>query len=101
MKCPACERHLQEAPPIHSSAAPVHRAAAIEIGRYALLAATAEGELQAARMRSLPVITTCKLCAYCVADSESDVLYCDRDTEQRTIGLHTPPPEWCPMRGQP
>lgn len=98
MKCPACECPLHEAPPLECSAAPVHRAAAIELGRYALLVATVEGELQAARVAAhrLPVLVSC---ADCTSFSAGKPHACDlaaRDLPDEDVI-----PEWCPMRGKP
>ena len=42
--CPYCERPIEQAPPVDCSAAPVHRAAAIELGRLGLALAEARDE---------------------------------------------------------
>lgn len=115
MKCPACECPLHEAPPLECSAAPVHRAAAIELGRYALLVATVEGELQAARMAAhrLPVLVSCGQCHDCDPPSydtkpDDRAAYCvhpgasaPSDNPATRVDRNATPPEWCPMRVKP
>ena len=94
--CPRCECPLHEAPPLDCSAAPVHRAAAIELGRYALLVATVEGELQAVRVAAhrLPVLVSCADCIWRKLTPHQCIL-ATRDLPDEDVI-----PEWCPMRGK-
>lgn len=107
MKCPACELPLASGPDPSCSSAPVHRAAAIELGRYALLVATVEGELQAVRVaaRRLPVLVSCGDCSWFSGDSQRERGggVCDHADRADFVGdtnEENAPPEWCPMRGK-